>query len=74
MKTVSLKSTEQVTSLTTELETEKAKLTEHEKLIKVKDEELIALRNELKSTKDSSELAMNEKMTEFDVLKLNSIS
>ena len=74
MKTVSLKSTEQVTSLTTELETEKAKLTEHEKLIKVKDEELTALRNELKSTKDSSELAMNEKMTEFDVLKLNSIS
>ena len=74
MKTVSLKSTEQVTSLTTELETEKAKLTEHEKLIKVKDEELTALRNELKSTKDSSELAMNEKMTEFDVLKLNNIS
>ena len=71
---MSLKSTEQVTSLTTELETEKEKLTEHEKLIKVKDEELIALRNELKSTKDSSELAMNEKMTEFDVLKLNSIS
>ena len=74
MKTVSLKSTEQVTSLTTELETEKEKLTEHEKLIKVKDEELTALRNELKSTKDSSELAMNEKMTEFDVLKLNNIS
>ena len=71
---MSLKSTEQVTSLTTELETEKEKLTEHEKLIKVKDEELIALRNELKSTKDSSELAMNEKMTEFDVLKLNNIS
>ena len=71
---MSLKSTEQVTSLTTELETEKAKLTEHEKLIKVKDEELTALRNELKSTKDSSELAMNEKMTEFDVLKLNNIS
>ena len=74
MKTVSLKSTEQVTSLTTELETEKTKLTEHEKLIKAKDEELTALRNELKSTKDSSELAMNEKMTEFDVLKLNNIS
>ena len=71
---MSLKSTEQVTSLTTELETEKAKLTEHEKLIKAKDEELTALRNELKSTKDSSELAMNEKMTEFDVLKLNNIS
>ena len=71
---MSLKSTEQVTSLTTELETEKAKLTDHEKLIKVKDEELTALRNELKSTKDSSELAMNEKMTEFDVLKLNNIS
>ena len=71
---MSLKSTEQVTSLTTELETEKTKLTEHEKLIKAKDEELTALRNELKSTKDSSELAMNEKMTEFDVLKLNNIS
>ena len=71
---MSLKSTEQVTSLTTQLESEKAKLIEHEKLVQVRNGELTELQDKLKLIKDSSNIAMKEQITVLDKLKANNIS